>query len=138
MPDEKWTSAGGVVLASKEQPDKVWVVKPSNNYGPWCFPKGKIDKGESHEQAALREVLEEAGVTAHILPGGYLGSGSGTHSITHYYMMIASGPPGPHDHETEEVRLVTFEEAHALFTGDVNNRDITILKKAIAWIETNL
>lgn len=33
-------------------------------YDDWSLPKGKIDDGESHIQAAYREVLEETGVKA--------------------------------------------------------------------------
>ncbi|WP_321347211.1 NUDIX domain-containing protein [uncultured Draconibacterium sp.] len=33
--------------------------------GKWDLPKGKIDKGESNETAALREVEEECGITNH-------------------------------------------------------------------------
>ena len=31
-------------------------------YDDWTFPKGKLDPGESFEDAAVREVLEETGV----------------------------------------------------------------------------
>lgn len=38
--------------------------------GHWDFPKGHLEKGESPEQAALRELKEETGITdAEILPG---------------------------------------------------------------------
>lgn len=37
--------------------------------GHWDFPKGHIEKGETKEQAALRELYEETGLTAIILPG---------------------------------------------------------------------
>lgn len=32
----------------------------------WDFPKGKVENGESAEEAALREVLEETGIEARI------------------------------------------------------------------------
>ena len=135
MSKEKWVSAGGVVLDSFEKPYRVFVCKPSNNYGPWCFPKGRIDPGESMEQTAVREVSEEAGVPAKLLDGGGLGSGVGTHSISHYFMMIRTGPIGSHDDEMEEVRLVTFEEAQELFSNGGNSRDIGILKRAQAYLD---
>ena len=31
-------------------------------YDDWSFPKGKLDDGESWEEAALREVQEEIGL----------------------------------------------------------------------------
>ncbi len=37
--------------------------------GHWDFPKGKIEKGETKHQAALRELGEETGLSAEILPG---------------------------------------------------------------------
>ncbi|MEV3932188.1 MULTISPECIES: NUDIX hydrolase [unclassified Streptomyces] len=36
-------------------------------YDDWSFPKGKLKRGESAREAALREVLEETG--HHCLPG---------------------------------------------------------------------
>lgn len=37
--------------------------------GHWDFPKGKIEPGETKHQAAIRELMEETGLTAEILPG---------------------------------------------------------------------
>jgi diadenosine hexaphosphate hydrolase (ATP-forming) len=54
-------TAGGIVFNG----DKVLVLR--NLKGVWVFPKGHIELGESHEQAALREVLEESGLRALIV-----------------------------------------------------------------------
>lgn len=35
-------------------------------YDDWSFPKGKLDKGESLEECALREVFEETGFTCEL------------------------------------------------------------------------
>ena len=52
-------SAGGIV---KKGPD-VLLIKTKDIGGVeiWTFPKGKIEKGETAEEAAIREVLEETG-----------------------------------------------------------------------------
>lgn len=123
------------MLPDMKKPWRVYVIKPSNDYGPWCFPKGRREEGESLEDAALREVKEESGVTATIVPGGYLGTGVGTHSITHYYVMMQSGGIGAHDFETEAVELLTFEAAEERFLSDGNSRDVGILLKARAYLE---
>ena len=37
--------------------------------GEWGLPKGHLEVGETEAQAAVREVLEEAGARARLLPG---------------------------------------------------------------------
>ncbi len=49
-------SAGGLVLNDK---DEVLVIKKDNL---WQLPKGKVDKGEKYDAAAIREIGEECGV----------------------------------------------------------------------------
>lgn len=51
--------AGGVVFDAE---GRVLVIR--NHKGEWLFPKGHLDPGETLLQAALREVKEEAGITA--------------------------------------------------------------------------
>lgn len=58
-------SAGGVVFYR----DSILLLKKYS--GGWVLPKGHIELGEDEEDAALREVYEEAGVSAQILE--YLG-----------------------------------------------------------------
>ena len=51
------TAAGGVV--ENEKGDILLIFRR----GKWDLPKGKLDKGETIEQCALREVMEETGLT---------------------------------------------------------------------------
>ena len=50
-------AAGGVVINSKA--DILFI----NRFGRWDLPKGKVEKGEGIEHAALREVEEECGLS---------------------------------------------------------------------------
>lgn len=50
------TAAGGVV--ENEKGDVLLIFRR----GKWDLPKGKLDKGETIEQCALREVMEETGL----------------------------------------------------------------------------
>jgi len=54
-------SAGGVVYTKTTEGIKIALIKDS--YGKWTFPKGHIEKKEKPEEAALREVSEEIGLT---------------------------------------------------------------------------
>lgn len=49
-------AAGGIVVNS--QGDYLFIKRA----GKWDLPKGKLDKGEQPEEAAVREVEEETGV----------------------------------------------------------------------------
>ena len=59
-------SAGGVVLRSGRGGLRSALISRAGNT-VWCLPKGLIQKGESVEEAALREVREETGLTARLL-----------------------------------------------------------------------
>jgi len=134
---KKWTSAGCVVVPSMDDLDHIYVIKPSNNYGPWAFPKGQVDKGETIKQAAIREVYEETGLRVKILSGkgAYIGKGTGTMSITHFFLAVRTGGSPHPTEETEQVRLVTFEEAKRLFHSAHNKRDPRIADLAKRALE---
>lgn len=55
------TAAGGVV--ENEKGEILLIFRR----GKWDLPKGKLDKGETIEQCALREVMEETGLTNVVL-----------------------------------------------------------------------
>ena len=57
----KETSAG-IVLYRKEKLEKLFLLLhyPS---GHWDFVKGKMEKGETTQQTAIRETKEETGIT---------------------------------------------------------------------------
>ena len=55
-------AAGGVVWRAEPSGGHEVVLVHRDRYDDWTFPKGKLDPGESWEQAAVREVFEETGV----------------------------------------------------------------------------
>lgn len=57
----------GVVLFNAE--GKVWLGKRYGADEPWCwqFPQGGMDEGETPEEAVLRELHEETGVTKDLI-----------------------------------------------------------------------
>jgi 8-oxo-dGTP pyrophosphatase MutT (NUDIX family) len=56
--------AGGVVVRSGPGAARFLLVSARTQPDVWVLPKGHIEPGESAEQTAAREVLEEAGVVA--------------------------------------------------------------------------
>lgn len=57
-------SAGGIVIRKEE--GKYFVALEQNSLfpdtGKWFIPKGHVEPGETLEEAACREIAEEAGV----------------------------------------------------------------------------
>lgn len=67
MKTEHHRSAGGLVVLSS----RILLIATQKGRR-WQLPKGHIEEGETPEQAAIREVREETGVTARVvapLPG---------------------------------------------------------------------
>lgn len=58
MPKEK--SCGAIVF--KKQKDGIKYLLLHYGAGHWDFPKGRQEKKETEEQAALREIKEETGI----------------------------------------------------------------------------
>ena len=97
-------------------------------YDDWSLPKGKLDDGESFEQAAIREVLEETGYACVL--GEPLGTtryeSRGRPKEVRWFAMEPAGDPVAHDDEVDEVRWVTRADASALQTYE---RDRELLNR---------
>jgi len=59
-------SSGGAVIALRDGQPYVALIA-TRGRTRWGLPKGAVSEGETSEQAALREVLEETGLEAKIL-----------------------------------------------------------------------
>ena len=57
-------SAGGVVYYRED--GQIYILLIADPRGRWSFPKGLVGRGETPEQAALREIAEETGVAGRI------------------------------------------------------------------------
>ena len=65
--------SGAIVVRLDGKEPRVLLVTAKRNPRNWIFPKGHIEKGETPEVAALREVKEEAGVVGKLIgPAGIL------------------------------------------------------------------
>ncbi|MFA6131730.1 MAG: NUDIX domain-containing protein [Patescibacteria group bacterium] len=53
-------SAGGLVFKRAGREMVFAMIK--DPYGKWTFPKGHVESGETNEEAAARETLEELGL----------------------------------------------------------------------------
>ena len=114
-------AAGGVVMRDGEV---ALVHRP--RYDDWTLPKGKLDPGESFEDAAVREVEEETGIRGRLvreLPATTYNV-IGRPKVVRYWLMDVEheGSFVPND-ETDQLRWVPADEALRLLTYD-RDRDV--------------
>lgn len=110
------THAGGIVYRrdSAGQP-LVLLVRASRAPHEWVLPKGHIEIGETAEQTARREILEEAGVDAMVerrLGEAHFVSSRGQHVQVLFFLMAYCG--SVRAKEIREVRWCSTERAEAL------------------------
>ncbi len=122
------TSAGGLVIDEAEDQPLGAVIGRRDRRGRllWSLPKGHIEPGESAEQAAIREVAEETGITGRIV--GRLGTidfwfmadGRRVHKTVHHFLLRAErGELSDADVEVAAVAWVPLDEIGArLAYGD--------------------
>jgi 8-oxo-dGTP diphosphatase len=114
MDEPEVKAAGGLV----RRDGRIAVVHRPR-YDDWSLPKGKLDPGETWEEAALREVREETGLECEL--GDELSSTryhdrKGRSKLVRYWLMDpVEGEFAPND-EVDELRWLTPAEAAALLT----------------------
>ena len=112
-------AAGGVVVRERDGRHEVVLVHRPR-YDDWSLPKGKLERGESFEQAALREVAEETGVVcrlgAELEPSTYTDR-KGRPKIVRWWLMVPAEGEGESfdpDEEVDELRWLTVDDAIGL------------------------
>jgi diadenosine hexaphosphate hydrolase (ATP-forming) len=80
--------AGGLVFDGEQ----VLLIRDRQGY--WVFPKGHVEKSESLEETALREVQEETGIKAYVvkaLPSTQYTNHKGLTRLVHWFLMEGGG-----------------------------------------------
>ena len=83
----------------------------------WSLPKGHIEEGETPEQAAIREVAEETGITSEITKAlgvidfWFMAGGKRIHKTVHHFIFTeVSGELTPQITEVDEVSWFPLAE----------------------------
>ncbi len=125
--------AAGLEVALGEQTDRLTGAPTVR------LPKGKLEPGETVDQAATREVLEESGLEARILsplPRVSYHYGQGAEQVAkevHFFLMEhVAGEPLPRDGEMKRVYWCPIERAARELTFDTERRAIEAARAVLA------
>lgn len=120
-------AAGGVVFKETSKGKLRVLVAHRPGYDDWGLPKGKADEGETPEETAVREVLEETGQHCRIvaqLDTTRYRINSGIKEVQWFAMRPLPDSPGfSKNKEVDEVRWVSRKQARSLLDYD-NDRSL--------------
>ena len=116
-------AAGGVVVR-----DGLVCLVHRPRYDDWSLPKGKLDAGESFEQAALREVEEETGLVCsleeELAPIEYHDRKDRPKVVRYWRMTVVEDPGFEPNDEVDELRWMDPGDAADLLSYE---RDKSLL-----------
>ena len=102
--------------------------KPAAGY--WTQVSGKLEPGESEQQAVVREAMEELGCVVQPLEKlQELPSANGKYRLHYWRTQIVEGEPGICNDEIEELRWVTVAELESM--EPVFQEDIQLFKELL-------
>ena len=120
-------AAGGLVVRDTGDGGREVLLVHRPRYDDWTFPKGKVDVGESDQDAALREVEEETGFRCSLgfeLPSTRYVDGRGRSKLVRYWLMRVVDGDFVANNEVDQIEWLTADEARARLTYD-RDRQLT-------------
>lgn len=112
--DSIW-AAGCVVTRPRENGEPEYLIIHRPRYDDWSLPKGKLDKGETFVDAALREVEEETRVRGKKLrPIGAVGyiTKAGNPKVVRWWLAQPKKiKPFKQNSEVDKIKWVRYEKA---------------------------
>jgi 8-oxo-dGTP diphosphatase len=126
--EEQVKAAGGVPVRDGRV---LLVHRPK--YDDWTLPKGKLDAGESFQDAALREVEEETSLTCRLGPElsatRYRDNKDRPKIVRYWAMEVDDEVPFEPNEEVDELTWLEPAEAEAKLTYE---RDRALVGEAIS------
>jgi 8-oxo-dGTP pyrophosphatase MutT (NUDIX family) len=135
------TSAGGIVTRVEDGVLQLIVCRRRRERDgvTWTLPKGTPNEGETREETALREVSEETGLLVRIVEPldsieyWFVQHGTRIHKTVHYFIMEpVGGDIADHDHEFDEVRWTSFDDAQQLLSFETERALVDLAHRRVS------
>jgi 8-oxo-dGTP diphosphatase len=112
-PTESIWAAGCVLARTRDNGKPEYLIVHRPRYDDWSLPKGKLDKGETFLEGALREVKEETGFTGKrprpIGSVGYL-TQAGNAKVVRWWLGDAKKGTFTPNQEVDKIKWVTLKK----------------------------
>lgn len=112
--------AGAILTREKNGNLEVLLGHRDRGFDDWTFPKGKVEDGETVEEAAIREVREETGFEITLsekMPEIYYEFGKNKVKMTVFLGNITSGEKKI-SWENDKLEWIEYEKALELLSYD--------------------
>jgi 8-oxo-dGTP pyrophosphatase MutT (NUDIX family) len=134
MKTEQVVSSGGVIYKEINNHFEVALILRRNS---WLLPKGIIEKNETSEETAIREVKEETGLEGEIVEkiGEITYSffkGKRYYKTVHFFLLkLIGGSFADHDLEADRVKWFPISKAHRTLTYINEKKILTKAEKIL-------
>lgn len=127
-------SCGAIVYRKHHGNIELLLIKNANG-GHWSFPKGHVEKGETEEQTAVREIMEETGIEVEVDTSfreviTYAPKKDITKDVIYFLAKAITYDYTPQQEEIAKIKWVEINNAHTLLSYD-NDRQLVIKAKSV-------
>ena len=125
-------SCGAIVYRKFHGNTELLLIKNQNG-GHWSFPKGHVEAGETEEETALREIMEETGIEV-ILDTSfrrvitYTPKKETTKDVIYFLAKAVTYDYTPQEEEIAQIKWVEINHAATILSYD-NDRQLVAQAK---------
>ena len=128
-------SCGAIVFRKYHGNTELLLIKHTIG-GHWSFPKGHVEAGETEEETALRDIMEETSVEVELCPGfremvTYSPKRDVQKDVIYFLGRAKNFDYVPQESEIAQIKWVEINLAHAFLTYDNDKQLVNKAKPLI-------
>ena len=125
-------SCGAIVYRKFHGNIELMLIKNQNG-GHWSFPKGHVEEGETEEQTAVREIMEETGIEVMLDTSfrrviTYSPKKETTKDVIYFLAKAVTYDYTPQEEEIAQIKWVEINHAASILSYD-NDRQLVVQAK---------
>jgi len=128
-------SCGAIVYRKFHGNTELLLIKNQNG-GHWSFPKGHVEGAETEEETAVREIMEETGISVildtsfrHVIT--YAPKKETTKDVVYFLARAVTYDYTPQEEEIAQIKWVEINHAATLLSYDNDRQLVSQAKEQI-------